>query len=199
MKSDVDQIVQTARNLLSEVFSAAVKQIHQEENLKRIAPQPDKTGLGCQSGRKRSSIVRKRVDFSIQTEQDDDVDESPVNLNELNRLKSLQVINKKMTKEEVQEIIFQANCDSDESERDTEVEREGESSQDNKVSDGQLTQSHVQAKYVLSQPELKLEESKEAKIKGAESKRNINVDSDKLGSNTELKQSNDKSRRYDCS
>ena len=71
MKPDVDQIVQTAKNLLAEVFSAAVKQINQEETLKRITSQPDKTSnhqktvLGCQSGQKRNSIVRKRVDFSM--------------------------------------------------------------------------------------------------------------------------------------
>merc|ERR1712192_46546 len=97
-------------------------------------------------------IVRKRVDFSIQTEQGH-VEERRPNLNEVNRLKSLQVINKKMTEEEVQEIIFQANCDSDESEGD--IEGASESNQHNNVSDGELKKGHDQSKYILPQSKLK--------------------------------------------
>merc|ERR1719285_1202186 len=64
MKPDVDQIVQTAKNILAEVFSAAVKQINQEENLKRITSQPDKnhqkTVFGCQSGQKKKFNCQKK-------------------------------------------------------------------------------------------------------------------------------------------
>merc|ERR1712192_149089 len=135
-------------------------------------------------------IVRKRVDFSIQTEQGH-VEERRPNLNEVNRLKSLQVINKKMTEEEVQEIIFQANCDSDESEGD--IEGASESNQHNNVSDGELKKGHDQSKYILPQSKLKKNENfkydKEAKLGRAESKR------DKKESNEELKQSGEKRRR----